>query len=137
MKYNLKKVIFHKFNKFLIGGLIGYPLKIIVTFILTDLLGVWYFVSYLIALGIIFAFNFFYNTYITFEVGSNKKENFVKYCITLGIFVAIDAIAVKILTEILRIHYLISITLITIGIVILKFVAYKKFVFTSKNKKYL
>ncbi len=127
--------LFFKFNKFLVGGILSIFIKMGLTIFLTEILGIWYFISYVITIGVIVVFSFFYNVHITFKIKHNKKQNFVKYCLALAIFSIIDALGVKLLTEILQVHYTSSIILITVVLFLAKFIVYNQFIFTKSIKE--
>ena len=120
--------MFHRFSKFFYGGLINYGLKIFVTAILTEIFMVWYFISYIIALFCVVIFSYFYNAYITYNVYSSKRK-FIKYIVFLILFIIADALLVKLLTEIMGLHYVYSIIGVTTGLFLLKYLVYGKFVF--------
>jgi len=120
---------FNKFSRFLIGGFINFAIKLSLTIFLTEIIRLWYFLSYVITLVIIVLFSFFYNAYVTYKVSSNKRNNFIRYCIVLALISAIDAIAVRAATEMLELHYAVSIFIITVVLFIVKYVVYGALVF--------
>jgi 2-polyprenyl-3-methyl-5-hydroxy-6-metoxy-1,4-benzoquinol methylase/putative flippase GtrA len=126
--------MYKKLMRYSLGGIINYPLKIGLTFLLTEIFHMWYFYAYSITLIAIIIFSFFYNMFITYKVYTQKKLRLIVYSIILIIFTIIDAIAVKILTEGIHIHYLISITTITATLFFVKYFVYDKMVF-MKNMK--
>ena len=91
--------------------------------------GLWYFVSYVITLSIVVVFSFLYNAYLTFHVLERKKRNFVIYCFVLFVFNLADASLVRLSTEILGFHYIISIVTVTTFLSFLKYLVYDKIVF--------
>ncbi len=71
-----------KYFIFIIGGGLGLLINVAVTYLLTDVLGIWFRLSYAIGLGVNLIFNFFYHSYITF----NKKDRAIK---RLNLFIPI------------------------------------------------
>jgi len=126
-------MIFHpkliKMIKFFIGGIFSLSLKLGLTFLLTEIFKMWYFLSYIITLVVVLLYGFFYNAHITFKVTDNKRINFVKFCaITLSLLV-LDGFLVKLLTDYFNVYYLISIFVVSIVLFFTRFETYNKFVF--------
>ena len=135
MRHKIKHVVTHRFSRFFYGGILNYGLKLGVTALLTELLHIWYFTSYVISLISVIIFSFFYNAYITYGVKEDKRNNFIKYVIFLGIFMIIDAASVRLLTDYLGLYYLLSITSVTIVLFFAKYFAYGKMVFRKREFK--
>lgn len=131
-----QKIVGSKFSKYTLGGGVNYGIKLGLTLLFTEIFHLWYFFSYLISLLLVIIFSFFYNAYITYEVQDNKKRNFLKYTLTLLFFLLSDLFLVTLMTEWLNLHYSLSISMITIILFFLKYVAYGKLVF-KKKKKYV
>ena len=127
--------IMNKLIRYIIGGVINFPLKIGLTFFLTEILNMWYFYAYSLTLVVIIIFSFFYNMFITFRVYSQKKLRLIIYTIFLILFTITDAIAVKMLTEVIHIQYLISIIIITAILFFVKYVVFNTIVFAKEKKK--
>ena len=121
-----------KYYTYLIGGFINFVLKIVLTVILTEYLKISYFVSYIITLCIVIIYSFCYNMYLTFKVTHDKAINFMKYIIALLFFNFIDASMVRILTEYVKLYYVVSIIIVTGILLILKFIVFDKIVFSRK-----
>ena len=115
------------------NALINYPLKVGIVLILTEILNIWYFISYIITLSTVITFSFFFSVHITFKARKNKKRTFVKYLAALTAFACLDAMLVKLLTEVLGIYYLLSIHLAMIVLFVSKFFFYKKYVFIAER----
>lgn len=124
---------FKKFGTFVLGGGLSFFLKVFLTLLLTEVVGISYFTSYIISLSAIVGFGFFYNFYFTFKVARGRLRNFVKYVIALFTFNIFDAALVRILTEFVGIHYIVSIITVTTLIFLLKYIVYDKFVFTRRQ----
>jgi len=133
-KFLLKNYLKTPPAKFFYGGMINYGLKIGLTILLTEIFKIWYLMSYAISLFTTIIFSFFYNAYITYQVKDNKKKNFLKYGFILGIFMFLDALFVKIMTEFIGTHYVFSIIIITTILFFIKYFVYNIFVFTKKTK---
>ena len=125
----------NKIVLFLLGGGITYGLKSGITFFFTEILKLQYWISYIIALIVVIIFAFFYNFHITFKNKKNKKRKFLIYSATLLTFMFIEYSLVIFLTSILLFHYLISIIIITLFLVMIKFTIYNKFIFKKKQLK--
>ena len=121
-----------KYYTYLIGGFINFILKIVLTVILTEYLKISYFVSYLITLCVVIIYSFCYNMYLTFKVTQDKMINFVKYIIALLLFNFLDATMVRILTEYVKLYYVVSIIIVTVALLILKFIVFDKVIFSRR-----
>jgi len=126
---DLKSLIFHKFNRYLLGGVISYGLKLGITAFLTEILGWWYFRSYITAISSVIIFNFFFAVYVVFKATQEKTKKFVAYTCTVCVFYALDVLSVKFLTEFIKLHYMVSIIIITSILLVVKFFVYERWVF--------
>lgn len=124
-----------KFIKFLVGGVISYSIKLIFTFLLTEIFHLWYLLSYSITMIIIVVFGFLYNFHLTFKNVKDKKNKFVVYAISLILFTLVDIYFVKILTDNFQIYYLLSVIVSTTLLFVLKFLFYKAFIFVDYKEK--
>ena len=70
--------------------------------------------------------------YLTFKVTHNKITNFIKYIIALLLFNVLDASLVRILTEYIELYYVISIIIVTLVLLILKYIVFDKVVFSRR-----
>ncbi|MBT5022268.1 methyltransferase domain-containing protein [Candidatus Woesearchaeota archaeon] len=122
-----------KLLKFGSGSIFSYSIKLGVTPLLTELFHVWYFYSYIISMVLVILFSFFYNMYVTYQITTNKTQNFVKYTFFLTMFMVLDAILVKTLTDI-GLFYIFSIIIVTTALFFVKYIVYDKMVFTKKIK---
>ena len=125
-------MIYSSFFRYVGGGIVVYLIKILVSYVLTEIAGLWYFYSYIISLTIILIFSFFWTLYVTFRVKDNLKTRFVKYIIFFLFFIFIDIIFVKLLTEKFEFYYMTSIIITTTILFVIKFFVYRLVVF----KKY-
>ena len=102
----MKFIFSNKVAKFGAGGVLNFILKLGITILLTEIVQIWYFAAYIISLVFVILFSFFYNAYITFNVKDNKLRNLVKYSFALVTLSLVDAISVRILTELVDIYYI-------------------------------
>lgn len=117
-----------KFSKFLLLGGFNYLLNIFLVWLGTDIIGFYYLCSTGVAYFIITITNFFWNSSYIFKVPRNKSVLF-KYVVTLCFFYFLHLGFVKMLTDGLRIYYLLSV-IISLGIMFLsKFFVFGRFVF--------
>jgi dolichol-phosphate mannosyltransferase len=118
-----------KFSKFVFLGGISFLLTITLTYFFTDVLGIFYLLSYFIILSLVTIFNFCLNTFFVFKTKRNHKKRFVYYIVAVIIFLFLNTLAVRILTENLKFYYLFSVVVVTILFTILKFSVYNKIIF--------
>lgn len=122
-------LINHKFGKYLFGGVMNYGIKLGLTALLTEMLGLWYFWSYVTSIMIAIIINFFYNMYITFKVKGRKSKRFAMYVLFILFTMVIDASLVKVFTEFLNIYYIMSIFIVTSILVLFKFYVFNNAIF--------
>jgi len=114
--------------RFSLGAPLAYILKIGITFLLTEIASIHYFLSYVVTYVLIVLFAYFYNNYITFRKNPAYRS-FRNFIIAYLFFIILDLFLVKTLTDFYQINYLLSITLVTITLFFLKFFVYHKKVF--------
>jgi dolichol-phosphate mannosyltransferase len=122
-----------KFAKFGLVGGTGLLVNLAVTYILTQFLGLWYLLAYVIATFISWNVVFFANSLFTF-VG-HSKENYARRYMTFmigycGLFLVNTGI-VYICTSILHFYYLLSIIFATAVITIFTFFFAKQYIYTD------
>lgn len=122
-----------KFAKFIIGGFLSYGIKSGVSALFTEVFGLWYLASYIIALIAAIVVNFFYNMHVTFKAKGRQVQRFTTYVLFTIAMMGIDIVFVKLLTDFLGLHYQLSIFMSTVVLLLLKFSVFNKFIF--KNKK--
>jgi SAM-dependent methyltransferase len=105
--------------------------KLGLTFLLTEVAGLWYFLSYGITLATVVVYSFVYNAYVTFGVGGGRKR-FARYCVVLFSFLIADAAAVRTLTDVFGVRYLVSILAVTTVLFACKYVVYDTVVFVHE-----
>ncbi|MCB9362505.1 GtrA family protein [Candidatus Woesearchaeota archaeon] len=119
------------FVKYAFGGALSITVKLGLTYLLTEVFDVWYFISYIVALSTQTMIGFFYSAYITFNERKNKRRNFLRFCMTLTVMFTLDAGMVTLLVEILHMAYMAAIIAVTLFLFILKFFVFRFIVFTS------
>ena len=125
------------FITFLVVGGVGLCITLGITYVLTEVLHLWYFWSYLIATVLAWTFVFFANALFTFSTDGRSHLSWKRYItFMLGYLLVfwINAGSVYVLTSILAIPYLISITLGTIATTCLTFLLSKFIIFSAPNK---
>ena len=128
----LKEKYFRKSLMFVGGGIIGYLLNLLVTYILTEMFHVYYLFSYMICFAIINTIVFFINIKYVFPVKKKKLKSFIRYLISVVVFYCINVLSVKFLVEIMGLYYLWSMILVTGSLLVVKFFVYDTHVFTDK-----
>ena len=120
------------FIKYTLGGALSITVKLGLTYLLTEVLGVWYFISYIVALTTQTFIGFFYSAYVTFNERKNKRRNFVRFCTSLSFMFVLDAGLVTLLVEGAGIPYMFAIIGVTAFLFIVKFFVFRFIVFTKK-----
>lgn len=123
-KENIKQFLI-----FALGGGVNFVLNTVATYLLTDILGMYYLYSYVIVQIIIIVYGYLYNSYVTFRLIKPSKLALVKFIFLLPIFAVINVMLVKIMTDWLGIYYVWSIILTIFITIIGRFYIYKKWVF--------
>lgn len=131
----IRNILNNSFSKYLIGGVVAYALKTLISFFLTDILHILYFYSYIFSLFFLIIFNFYLNIHFVFHSNGRKKKMFIQYAIFLLIFTTCDALLVKLFTEVFFLYYIYSIMVSTLLVTMVKFFVYKLIVFRHKNEE--
>ena len=122
-----------KFVTFVLVGGCGLLLNLGISYLLTDILGLWYFVSFVIATLVTWTAIFFANSCLTFAGHSQERYmgRYIKFIVGyLGIFI-FNASLVFLLTSVLHVHYLISITISSAITSIFTFIFSSKYVYND------
>jgi len=122
-----------KFSKYLLGGVVGYPLKLGLTALLTEWFSIYYVLSYIITQVVMMVYFFCYNFFIAFESKQKKMHTLMLYLLSYVFFAAIDVYLVKLITEAFSVYYLLSIILTTAIIVVVKFFVYDALIFNTND----
>jgi dolichol-phosphate mannosyltransferase len=125
-KENIKQFLI-----FALGGGVNFVLNTVVTYLLTDVLGIYYLYSYIIVQIIIIVYGYLYNSYVTFRQVKPSKLALAKFIFLLPVFAVINVMLVKILTDWLGIYYVASIILAIFITIVGRFYIYKKWVFRN------
>ncbi|MAF99527.1 MAG: hypothetical protein CMH61_02845 [Nanoarchaeota archaeon] len=114
-----------QYVKFVFGGGLSLILNLIVTYLLTELLGLFHMLSFTIALGAEILFLFGYHSKVTFK--TNGK--FLLFAVVILFISGINWLSVYFLSVTIGIHYLAAI-IISAGIIsIVNYAINKKIVF--------
>lgn len=125
----LREVFSKKFIIFIFGGGIGALLNLTTAWFLTDILGLWYLISYIFGGAVNTTFKFFYHRRITFGVKDALKMRFFKFILVTAGMSLIYLSLIYFLTDILHFHYLISGIVVISTMSVLNFLVDKKWVF--------
>ena len=125
----VKRIWRSRYPVFAIGGMCCFFYEIMVTLLLTEIMGFWYFGSYAFSLvtGVIFLF--IYHRKITFKKHDRAHRRFVKFMAVLVIYLYLNLQMVYLLTEYLRFNYVISILMVTPVLSVLNYFVNKYWVF--------
>jgi len=126
---NKKKSELKRYFTFITGGAISTGIGVLITFLLTKYLHMWYMLSFAIALCIEIIFLFAYHTYITFKT----KGDFIKFTMNIIIISFLNWIFVYFFSVIVGINYVISILFVALIISVLNYTVNKILIF--KNTK--
>ena len=129
----IKRLYRNKFVRFGAAGVFTYFLNIGITFLLTEIVGLYYLYSYIIAWSIIIIINFILNLRFIFSVKGYTARRFIKYVLFWAVFTVTNIYLVKLFTEVLGLYYLLSITTITGVLFVVKYFTYKNLVFHKED----
>jgi putative flippase GtrA len=121
---------------FILGGVISFLVNIFVTFILVNILGLWYLFSAIIGAIVSWTTFFLFNRSITFSHG-NLPNLWGSYIKNMSFYLASSPIGfffIYFLTSVLGMHYLLSVTLVAGGMSMVSFFFSKIFVFNHRNQ---
>ncbi len=119
----------YRYVKFVFGGGISLILNLLITYLLTELIGFWHMVSFAIALSLETIFLFAYHSKVTFKVNGKFKI----FVIVILLISFLNWILVYLLTEKIKMQYLIAIVLVAGVVSILNYFINKKIVFKDKE----
>lgn len=136
-KKSFWKEISLQFRKFAAVGLIGSIINIIILYILTDFLNIYYIVSAVCAFVISMTHNFILNKIWTFKekfghIGKNTKKTikqYGKYFVASISVLCVNLIFLYIFVEYIGLHYLLAQIIAIILVAILNFAINRKFTF--------
>jgi len=125
----LNKSTILQFKRYLITGFLSAALEYSVLFVLTDFIGLWHIFSNTIAIAASFCFNFLVNKYWSFKSKQNITKQMLQYGLLFAVNMCISNIIIYLLSDILRMHYLIPKLASTIIITLWNFIIYKKVIY--------
>jgi len=129
MDFILKNNHIKQFGIFLIGGGLGALINLALTYLLTEFFGVWYMGAYSLGVCANIIFNFWYHKNITFKIQDKLRRRMVKFALTNVFIGGGIMVLVYMLTEILKVQYILS-GIIAIGLMsIINFLINKFWVF--------
>ena len=132
--YPFKKEFIIKFKRyphFIMIGLTGFLINLLLTFVFTEFFHLWYLLSYIMGALLSWVFSFYMNSHFTFR-GHNSEHNFKRYIFylqTYGLMGLASLAFVYILTSIFGVYYLLSILIASSVMSLATFVFNKKVVF--------
>lgn len=130
MKTTLQKhFLSAKFLRYVVNMVVTYPLLILLTYALTEYGGMYYLLAYIISFCITIVINFSLAMKWIFNAEGMVGERFKRYMIVLTVFSVSNTLLVKVVTEYFAVYYLLSITLVSGCLFILKYMTYNDKVF--------
>ena len=114
------------------AGIILFLLNLFLTWSLTEMGGLNYVLSYSIALSIVIITSFFLSLKVVFRVKNRYRIRVIKYTIAYFVFLGANILLVRLLTEVLHLHYLFSIIQVTGALFLIKFFTYNRYIFIDK-----
>jgi putative flippase GtrA len=124
-----KSILSQKFARYVVNMAVTYPLMLCLTYALTEFAGMYYLMAYVISLAVSIAVNFFLSMRWIFNVEGRVGGRFVRYLAVLAGFSLVNTVLVKVVTEYVGVYYLISITLVSGSMFVLKYLTYSAKVF--------
>ena len=108
---------------FVVVGGIGSVFILLMTYIMTDILGLWYLFSYIVSTISGWTLVFVLNRKFTFKIFINERQStqYFKFIVIYGFMGLINFSLVFFLTSIINIYYLLSIVLVVVPISLINF----------------
>lgn len=130
-KYKLLNIIYRekRLITFLFGNHLAFLFEILLTWILTESLHLWYMLSYGFSLISGWAFVYFFHHYITFEL---THDSYSKFPLFMLITIANNVSSwffVYLITHFFTSHYIITIILVSLPMSLVYYKLTKKFIF--------
>jgi len=117
--------------RFVLLGCLYYLYTTVSTYVLTEFLGIYYFLSYAVVYSVGVALSFVFAFRWIFNVSGRLTDRLRRYLTyLLGFYVANIAL-VRFSTEFLGVHYIVSITAVTVGLFVAKYFVYRDRVFNE------
>jgi putative flippase GtrA len=130
--YNLaKKISSHKMVRFFFSGGMGAFTQIFFLYFFTEIVGLWYLISAIIAFCISVVVSFSLQKSLTFNHETSRKAHtqIVLYCMNALMNVCINTLILYFLVDILHAYYLLAQLISSLLIAGLSFFVYKRFIF--------
>jgi dolichol-phosphate mannosyltransferase len=134
-KFTIKTMTKTQFTKFAIAGIIFAVVNVLILYVLTDFLGIYYIISSIIAFFLGSTGNFLLNKKWTFNerMRHDLSRKYIK-AMSVNISAVVITIALLfILTEYLDVYYLLSQTIAMVVAFFVNFIGNKKIVFISQQ----
>ena len=122
---------FRRYPRFFIIGAFSYIINIGLTFLLPEYAHLWYLISFSLAALVSLSCSFILNSFYTFR-GYLRKDNTKRYTLYINFYIIsalITFVLVYLLTSIFKMHYFVSITVITLISSFITYIINKKFIF--------
>jgi len=137
MGMNISRLFFgHKLRRFILSGVGVLALSLVFTYLLTEKVGLYYLTSYIIVLTVSTLVNFILGSRFVFKTQEKHLPRFIYYLLALGLFYLADIGSTRALTDIIGLHYSISITLSKMILFFVKFILYDRVLFTDTSFLY-
>ena len=121
--------LYYKVSKFAILGFVSYSLTVLLTWFLSSIISIKYYLSYPSVLVFITILNYFANKKIVFRVKTQDWARFIKYIMVVIFFIFINTTFVSIMTELVGYYYLHSVIFVSAFASLLKFILYDRLIF--------
>lgn len=121
------------FLRFSVLGAAVLLFTLILTYVLTEVLHLYYLYSYIVVLLTATVLNYLLATKIIFRTKEKRRMRFFYYILSLIVFYLADIILTRFLTESLMVWYMASILISRVIFFLLKFIYYKKFLFNDRS----
>jgi putative flippase GtrA len=134
--YKLNKLNIRQFVVFCVIWFSGTFIHMLITYLLTEFLSVYYIISFYIWQIVWSTNNYLLNKYFNFK--DKKKLSVSKYILSMVFYISTSLLSgyiVYLLTEYCNIQYLISMIFVIPFVALLNFILHKYFIFNSKNEK--
>ncbi len=120
--------------RFVICGTASAATNIFLLYVLTDLAGIWYLTSSVLAFVIALLVSFTLQKFVTFKDGATNKlhHQFSKFFVAALLGVILNTAIVYVCVEYLGVWYIISQVIAGIFVMVQNFMLYRLFIFTKK-----
>lgn len=130
---NKRKSTLQRFLKLVFYGTSVAILNILITSFLTEAVKLYYLLSYAISLTITTVIHFIINTKLIFKTQQEHIRRFLFYLVGLIIFYLCDIFLTRTFTELVALHYNLSILVSKAILFFVKFVVYDKLLFRDTS----